>query len=300
MDDLGDFDFMTMLADIDPNIILSDDGGTDAAILDIEKLSSWDCDSDSSGSHDSDLTDNSHRSKEEEKLKRNREAAARCRQKRKFEVTSTKRLVEDLENQLETERDENLKLRTENQNLRLENRSLKEKLISLADDNKGGSLTGVAAFGVVCLFPIFAGSSSAQLLGTGGVSGGIAGLNMVNTMTSSVAAAESTGVLALTVPFLCVLLASMVLVVLGRAFVKFTSKSSSSDLFPACDDAVVRVNFPRSTLLPTTAAGADALNVSERSPAAMRELIASQVKQWAKRVQGSGRTSDSASLPLSR
>lgn len=101
------------------------------------------------------------RSKKEEKLAKNKEAAARCRLKRKKEQTEIKKHVEDLENQLHLVRVENDALTKENLALRAENSSLKDEIAKFALENKA-TISGVAVFGVICLFPLYSSTPESE------------------------------------------------------------------------------------------------------------------------------------------
>lgn len=159
---MEDIDFLELISTINPSTL---NVKAPAEEVDLDLLSSWESGSQSSHtSFDSDETDDSHaskRSKKEEKLQKNREAASRCRQKRKQEQMQAKAFMADLENQLERVKNENSALQLENAALRTENRSLKDTLAKLVRENKS-SITGVVAFGVVCMFPIFSSASSSS------------------------------------------------------------------------------------------------------------------------------------------
>jgi hypothetical protein len=88
------------------------------------------------------------------KLQRNKEAAARSRLKRKQESKEKANYVSDLENQIASVKQENEALKLENMTLRADIAALREKVANFAFENKA-SVSGVAVFGIVCLFPLF-------------------------------------------------------------------------------------------------------------------------------------------------
>jgi len=88
------------------------------------------------------------------KLQKNKEAAARSRLKRKQEQNGMQKRVADLENQIGVVKEENEALKLENMTLRSENSTLREKLTKFTMENKA-TVSGVAVFGFVCLFPLF-------------------------------------------------------------------------------------------------------------------------------------------------
>jgi len=89
-----------------------------------------------------------------EKLRKNREAASRCRKKKRESQLKSQTEMDDLENQLHVTKNENEALLIENKSLKAENRTLRESVASLSFETKA-SISGVAIFGIVCLFPIF-------------------------------------------------------------------------------------------------------------------------------------------------
>jgi len=152
-------DFLDMLANF-PNDDFNDFWCGNSTNLDsgsISPLSSDFSESSGDGSYNS---QNRKRSRQDhdEKLQKNKEAAARCRLKRKQEQLNTTTLIADLENQLQTMKLDNSALRLENENLRSENFSLKSMLSKFTADNSR-SISSVAVFGVICLFPILSGFS---------------------------------------------------------------------------------------------------------------------------------------------
>lgn len=108
----------------------------------------------SSNSNDGTSTSNKRPRSDALKLQRNKEAAARSRLKRKQEQGLKQQLMGDLENQIKVYKEENDALKLENMTLRAENATLREKIAKFAFENKA-SVSGVAVFGVVCLFPLF-------------------------------------------------------------------------------------------------------------------------------------------------
>lgn len=118
-----------------------------------------------------------------EKLRRNREAASRCRKKKRENQLKSQSHMEDLENQLHVIKNENNALLIENKSLKAENRSLREQLASLSLETKA-SISGVAIFGIVCLFPLFNISPTNTIIASGESSSGYSIGHIVSNMST--------------------------------------------------------------------------------------------------------------------